>query len=316
MSALSVGVPTYRRFALLNAELLRWSKANLDNYLNVVVVNDSGVEKILSDEVMDSFNGKVKIINHGENRGYAQAFYSILKNCQTEYCLVIADDDLLNIDNAIKLTQIIDSLSSDILVLEWSSSEGQDIKKLPKGKVRFSEIRHAMNHAPGILYKRSTVLPILESLLEGAKQFNDAAFFFPQVLLAYKTYLVGEIEFSPLVIGGYRKEGPVMSDLKDSEGRSYGVLDVQFKIRKTMIDYLINITDTSNGIVYKNEISAEAGRMTVESLLLFKESVRLKNNSWRSLLWGNTLLLVRHPLLTTRAVLLFVTEKVLEKRKK
>lgn len=294
---LSVAVATYKRFKELNQELVRWLNGNLQDYVEFLVVNDSEHFQILEQAVVSRSRGEVKIINHKRNLGYVQAFQSMLENSNTEYCLITADDDRLNISKLIDVARELDTFSADIVVFEWLSVEGREIKRLPAGNIEFESLRHALNHAPGIMYKKSTVLPVLRSITIDSSANSYAFRFFPQVLLAYNVFLKGEIKFVPIPVGGYCPEGPSLSDLKDLNGKGYSDSEVQFKIKTSMIEFLLDLRERADKC-QKKKISTEAGLLCAESVLILKESFKNRDGVWKELFFRSVLLFFSHPALT------------------
>jgi glycosyltransferase involved in cell wall biosynthesis len=294
---LSVAVATYKRFTELNQELVRWLDGNLQDYVEFLVVNDSERLQILEPAVVSWPRSEVKLINHKRNLGYSEAFQSMLENCNTEYCLITADDDRLNISNLIDIARKIDTCSADIVAFEWLSVDGTEIKRLPAGNIEFESLRHALNHAPGIMYKRSTVLPVLRSISIKFGGNSYAFRFFPQVLLAYKVFLKGKIKFVPIPVGGYRQEGPAPSDLKDSNGKGYGDAEVQIEIKTSMIEFLLNLKKGADKS-QKKKISTEAGFLCAESVLMLRESLKNRDGARRKLFVKCVVLIFSHPALT------------------
>ena len=131
MIELNVVIPTYNRPQLLSEALASviQQKSIEQSTIEVVVVNDGGqsVEDVI--EGARSKGLKVKLINHGHNRGLASARNTGLESCDGPFICFLDDDDIFldcHLATALRfLRQGVDIVSSQCLVVEerWASDE-------------------------------------------------------------------------------------------------------------------------------------------------------------------------------------------------
>jgi hypothetical protein len=210
----------------------------LFRYCKLLIINDSDTKLNLSGYLNSEFENEVQVIENGMNLGYARTFAKILVNCDTEYCLVMADDDDFVISGIIELSRKLGENDAAILVTQWIGRDQSPSKKLQIGRLSILDIRTAFNHAPGIVYRVSRTKQFVPQLEDELQRSNVLAQFFPQVLLAYIVSIEQPIHFVDIITGGYSEELHQKSDLTDGFGRGYTDKSISIPIELALIEFL------------------------------------------------------------------------------
>jgi hypothetical protein len=239
MKILTICIPTYKRFSILNTELARLLEGNLQSSCDILIVNDSSERNIVEDSNLNMAGDSLRVIENGQNLGYAQSYLTLLQNVRTKYGLVIADDDELNLDNLGMLIDFLKTSDLPLIRTQWRGVDGLSTYPKYQKVVTSRDIPHFFNHAPGIVYRKDAItthLNFLRNQIE--KTRNYWIEFYPQVVLAFLISSESELLYLPVQTGGYSQLGPQETDLKDSEGRDYSDSQVQFKVRLDMLKML------------------------------------------------------------------------------
>ena len=216
MGNLSIAIPTFRRDEIL-VEILENHECRKVASEFPITVLDDGNSRGLEDKVR-SASPRVKFLKNAENQGFARSLVRLLRNCETRYMLLSADDDCLDLEGIFRLADHLERTNFDFL--SPCSFDG-----LPRGRARTGpifavDIPKAANHAPGLVFKTKAVVSVLEFLDKLLDEKNRAAEDYPQVVIAYLLILNGHTlawyDSSPVRTGF---DAP--SQFKDSEGRPY-----------------------------------------------------------------------------------------------
>ena len=236
MKILTICIPTYKRFSILNIELARLLKNDLQSSCDILIVNDSSERNIIEESNLNLAGDSLRIIENGQNLGYAKSYLTLLKNVQTKYGLVIADDDELNLNNLGTLIDFLETSNFPLIRTQWLGVDGLTTYPEFQKIIMSRDIPHFFNHAPGIVYRKDAINTHLKFLREQIeKTRNSWVEFYPQVVLTYLISSESELLYIPILTGGYSRLGPQETDLKDSEGRDYSDSQVQFKVRLDML---------------------------------------------------------------------------------
>lgn len=220
----------------MNLELERWLGNGLQHSCDILIVNDSSESNIIKESNLILAGDSLRVIENGKNLGYAKSFMTLLQNINTNYGLVLADDDELDLDNIKLLIAFLGTSNSPLIRTQWRGIDGSHVYPENKKAIILREIPHYFNHAPGIVYRRDIINNYLHFLDDQIEITNNLwVKFYPQVVLSYLVNANSELLYIPLSTGGYSQIGPQETDLKDSEGRDYSDSYVQFKVRLDMI---------------------------------------------------------------------------------
>lgn len=222
MRRLSICIPTYKRLSKAIELALFLRKHFNEKAVEILVVLDASDDVLTAEREQRLRFDKVNVIRHGKNLGYEAAFLSCLSYAKSEYVLICPDDDTLVPEAISELIQYINFSDEDIIVFDWIGISGKKMRNYSEiTGLRLQDIRDAVNHATGIVYKRSDLIAKYE-LIRSNNSYSSLRFYYPQVFFALLVYLSGgSILTKNLVLGGYSKFGPEPSDLMDERGLSY-----------------------------------------------------------------------------------------------
>jgi hypothetical protein len=149
-------------------------------------------------------------------------------------------------------------------------------------------MRNAAKHAPGLIYKRASIISIEEKLLDLLERKNLAAFFYPQIILV--TILKASnklLIFSQIEVSGTKLTNSAKTQLLDKNGHNYLSLS---NLAKRHQDFIIFYEELLNNPEYSNQ------RFKIKKILLqhrfslyenlktslLSENIKLEND----LRWG------------------------------
>jgi glycosyltransferase involved in cell wall biosynthesis len=219
---LTIGIPSYDRISELTKLVTQIYDNNLFKYLNLLIVDDGKQKKIRRHFRSDypHIYQHIKILENEGNLGYASTFLRILDECETDYLLMMADDDFIDPDNIEPLINYINNNAPDFispqffrnLVLERGVKKTRDIE--------IDEYRLCCNHAPGLVYKISSCKPFLDILKVRVEKGKSDVMMYPQVALVIHLFHAQKkcvwLDFPTAYEGGN-----LPSEIRDADGSNY-----------------------------------------------------------------------------------------------
>jgi len=183
MKKLTIAIPTYKRPDIVAKLIHNFFEEKINDYAEILLIDD-GPSEDLKDKLSEVID-KIKFIAHEENKGYCNTFCELFENCHTEYILITADDDKIIPEGIEEINEFLSENSFDFLSTRWLSNG-----KTYRGKnecipITLLEVTDASNHAPGLIYKVESVIPLLPFLKERMRKNCSATFFYPQVVVLY-----------------------------------------------------------------------------------------------------------------------------------
>jgi len=101
---------------------------------------------------------------------------------------------------------------------EYYPGRGSDVWM----EIPLAKIKSKTGHSPGCVYRTSLIKNAEPIILTKHKEKSSTINLYPQVILVLVAKLHGaKLLDSPILIGGYREEGPMISNLTDLEGNHY-----------------------------------------------------------------------------------------------
>ncbi|MEI7592992.1 MAG: glycosyltransferase [Actinomycetes bacterium] len=130
-----------------------------------------------------------RVLTNAQNRGYAETFCRIIREAETEWVLVSADDDRFDFSKLGELEQWLVQRQPHFVSTQWHHPEGYLFRgRKTTGPIKVRDLRASSSHAPGLIYQVSAAraaLPLLERhLAEG----SAAAHAYPQVFVAAQLF--------------------------------------------------------------------------------------------------------------------------------
>jgi len=185
-----------------------------------ILVLDDGSRDGTAAALADGPLGKtVRLIPSRTNRGYATTFVAALRNSTTEFTLLTADDDDLLVDGIRELVAQLRTETAHVITTVYLNHGVNERGRTRLGPIRPWELRIALNHAPGIVYRVATAHKYLHFVEQRLSVGCSIAQLYPQVVLGTHVAVRHAARWSeiPTVSEGAN----LPSGIKDSWGRSY-----------------------------------------------------------------------------------------------
>jgi len=210
------------RVAQLIQEILDF---NLNDKIEILVIDDGSSDDTF--EVISEFSKfkNVSIYRNEKNLGWPRTMMKYFNLCNTEYLLELPDDDIIYKEGIEDLFPTLLEVNPDFLSTRWIddyrnlyNGRGNDtLKEIPLKKVRVKT-----GHSPGCVYRASLIKNAESIIMKRLEKGCAAADFYPQVMLMIIAKLNGaKLYDCPILIGGFRVEGSLESNITDSQGHGY-----------------------------------------------------------------------------------------------
>ena len=228
MKKLTLCIPTYNRKDSVVRLVNSITSSDLLDIADVIIVDDGSNDStfnILKD-ITSPFRGAVRLIRHDVNKGMAYGFLSFFDESHTEYLMMLADDDRVIPQGVKGVLSFLERIKPDFVSTSWLNNEASG-GGLFRGRsreelIQLTDIRHAANHAPGLVYRLPVVLPDVVFLRQRLATGCYASLIFPQVVLVLSLALRrNNCWWCPAAPGGYRNNGSKTSGLHDRDGNHW-----------------------------------------------------------------------------------------------
>ena len=219
--ALTIAIPTYNRLGTLFLALDDLVPLVDEGLVSALVIVDGSSDGTY-ERIQSYARQGMEIVQNDGNQGYAATFCRIIRECDTEWVLVSADDDRIDRSRLPELQQWLQSERPDFVSTQWRTVDDVLYRgRRLSGAINPKELRPAAGHAPGLVYRveaARSALPVLEVHL---REGSSAAIAYPQVLVAAQLMAAGRASWWA---GAVVREGSALpSGLSDAAGRSYWV---------------------------------------------------------------------------------------------
>lgn len=223
-ASLTLAIPTFNRAldaARLAEQIAPWTEAA--GLTVSAVFYDDGSSDDTSDLLQRYRGPHLEVVRNDTNIGYAKTLIRALSECDTEWVMLVADDDVLAPEPG-HFQAFLDWLAAeqpDFVCTQWLRSDGELYRgEVVTRRVTDADLRAAASHAPGLVYRCSAVRPALRLLDRELERGSDAALVYPQVILVAQILAAGgKALYWP---GSLVQEGSAApSGIVDSKGRRY-----------------------------------------------------------------------------------------------
>lgn len=156
--SISIGIPTYNRPSELEKLLCQLGKLENAGYdLEILVVDDSGNHEIntrieaLAKKILATC--KYKIVKNQVNLGYPKTYIRLFEECQTDYIMIVADDDFVIEDGLNQVARFLEAVSPTFVTPQWLL-DGKVHRGMTETRpINIAEFIDCSGHAPGLIYK-------------------------------------------------------------------------------------------------------------------------------------------------------------------
>ncbi len=217
---LTIGIPTYNRPEKVQESLDHMSTALNGRQINVLLVDDG--HNPATSEIASHYAGcsGFTFLRNGANLGYARTFCRLFENCETDYLLVLSDDDLLAVENVDRIQEFLaterPAFASPMYRLGDTIYRGEPTTRAVKAKEYIS----CSGHASGLIYRVDNVRHLLPTLAKRLDEARADAVCYPQTLVVI-AILLGNAKAVYIDCVSAFENGNLPSDLADSNGFAY-----------------------------------------------------------------------------------------------
>ena len=219
---ISICIPTYNRSETVYRLLTQIISFDLKDILDVIVIDDASTDDTYQHLIGLADGGDIRISRNEKNAGLTGNILNCFNECNTEYLIYMADDEILYKDGIEELIILLEDFKPDFLTTQWDRLDhmARESKKLKE--ISLLDIEAFAYHGPGLVFKKSYIDFTKPYLLSRLDKGCTAAFFLPLIILL----IVGKLNdskffSSPILLGGFPKEGVLTSNVLDSKGEHY-----------------------------------------------------------------------------------------------
>ena len=234
---ITICIATYNRsktVARLVQELLDFE---LNDQIEILVIDDCSPDNTFEELSKFSHHNNVSIFKNEKNLSRVRTHLRYFKLCKTEYLIELPDDDILYKDGILELLSLLPTLDVDFLNTRWMY-HGEDTVGFLSGRgsdkvkeISLTNLRGQGQHSPGCVFRASILRFSEKYILERLDKDCALAFFYHQVIVLYMAKLNNlKLYSSPILLGGYRPEGNLLSLFIDPNGNPYSSLSVSYNV--------------------------------------------------------------------------------------
>lgn len=254
---LTICIPTYNRKKSIIRLVSSIIEQNLLSIVNLIVIDDGS-----SDETFIELNKieipvgvNVRFIKQ-ENRGLAATFLRFFSECETEYLLMMADDDKIIGDGIEQLIKFLTETKPDFASTIWLDTDSQTIFRgqTVATTLKTNEIRRAADHAPGLVYRVASFAEAIGNFEIELEKKSYAAYIFPQVVLVFFLSLYSDkLWWCPIKSGGFNVKGAETSGLRDKSGNHWSSVAGRWQEQKSFASIYLQLSEKSTSKAKKRE---------------------------------------------------------------
>jgi len=275
---LTICIPTYNRKNSIIRLVSSIIKQDLLSVANLIVIDDGSSDETSTElnkiEIPEGVN--VRFIKQ-ENRGLAATFLRFFSECQTEYLMMMADDD--KIKGIIQLINFLNETKPDFASTVWLGNDEQTIFRgqTNAAKLKTSEIRRAADHAPGLVYRVEAFEEAISNFQKELEMKSYAAYIFPQVVLVFFLSLYSDnLWWCPIGSGGFNIKGAETSGLRDKSGNHWSSVAGRWQEQKSFSSMYLQLSKTSNSNARKLEYEKILANHNSEAFIRLRSGIVLE----------------------------------------
>ena len=238
----TIGIPTYNRKEIVGKLLLKLNVSCDFSKYKVLVIDDGSTDGTF--EYLESLNldpDYFDIISR-PNIGYARTFLELLEISSTEWILITTDDDDIDLAALDTLQKNFSFPNCSVVVTNWEYKDGTIARGGHDERLLTGADLDQTMHAPGIAYRPSMLKDSIEKLKFFLDENSEAAFFYPQVLIASYSIAARGAMFSPITIVKEIDELP--SGLISKSGKNYWHSHSRINQYISFVDIYLDLEET------------------------------------------------------------------------
>jgi len=198
---------------------------DINDKIEILVIDDGSSDDTYEKILPFSKFENVSVYKNERNLGWSKTMIRYFNLCTTEFLVEVPDDDIIYKDGILDLLPMLLEHNADFICTRWIDvnreyypGRGSDVWM----EIPLAKIKSKTGHSPGCVYRTSLIKNAEPIILTKHKEKSSTINLYPQVILVLVAKLHGaKLLDSPILIGGYREEGPMISNLTDLEGNHY-----------------------------------------------------------------------------------------------
>jgi glycosyltransferase involved in cell wall biosynthesis len=257
---ITVCIATYNRSEIVTQLVKGLLAFELNDQIEILIIDDCSPDNTFESLSQFSNEPNVSIFRNPENLSRARTQLKYFNLCKTEFLIELPDDDILYKEGLLELIQLLPSLDVDFLSTRWIDSSGllypdRGSKKVQE--ITLTNLRVQSEHSIGCVFRASIIKYSETYLLERLDKECALAFFFHQDIVLCMAMLNDlRLLSCPILLGGFRPEGPVDSNFVDVNGNSYFSLPATFNKYMGMKEFYEDMLKQFPDSPLFNELSA------------------------------------------------------------
>jgi glycosyltransferase involved in cell wall biosynthesis len=315
---LTIYIPTYNRLEMISLLLTEIISFNLINTVKVLVADDGSDDNTYEKLISDFTENDITIIKHSPNIGISAGYLKFIELCETDYFMLMADDDTLRRRGIIELISFLKEEDPDVVSTAWgridNNNKWVDISRYKKDnpKIKLKDIRGATNHSPGVVFKTSTALQHVNTMKERLNNKCYATTIYPAVVLSLLiAFSNNNCRWFSGVTGGYRSFGALPSNLVDQDGYSWDSFIGRWKEQESFEDVYEYIHSTVTSDKYEQAIVQLLERHKMQFYYRIEEVLQGDNtNLLQYFLMTSSVRVLKSPLMFVKMVIKFLINKI------
>jgi hypothetical protein len=243
---LTIGIPTYDRPRELGRLLECIEGFGLRGRVEVLVVDDHPDQA--GADIAAHSPLEVTYLANEQNLGYPRSLLRLFGEVQTDYLMLMADDEELDYRGLASLWRFLEGRRPDFVSPRWYRR-----RRLPRGRVRGlrrtrrvepEEALRAAGHAPGLVFAVAPARQHLAALRSRLEAGCSLATTYPQVILLCEFLAAGSQSAFHLAAAAGSIGGALPSQLLDQGGDRYWCLDSRVRQLRDASEYLRSLPET------------------------------------------------------------------------
>lgn len=229
---LSICIASFNRAKAIENLIQEIIDFDLNDQIEIIVIDDcspdntfDAISKFMSFE-------NVTVLRNSTNLGRARTQLKYFNLCKTEYLVELPDDEMLLKDGLLELLSLLPTIDVDYLSTKWIDTTGlyYDVRGSDEvNEISLTRLREQSEHSIGCVFRASIIKLSEQYIIERLDRNCALAFFYHQNIVLCMAKLNNlKLFSSPIVLGGYRADGPHASNFVDHQGNSYRSLSAGF----------------------------------------------------------------------------------------
>jgi glycosyltransferase involved in cell wall biosynthesis len=181
---ITICIPTFNRAILVKELIEDLIESKVNDIADILIIDDGSTDNTLEQIQCFQSHKNIQVLANLTNLGVAKTFMRCFDECNTEYLIMMTDDDLFFKDGLTKVLEDIELHHPDFIATTFNTSQNYKSRNYKKiSELGFLDIWVAAKHSPGLVYKTSAMKCAKDILIENLNRKNLAAYFFPQIIL-------------------------------------------------------------------------------------------------------------------------------------